>query len=123
MISFIFTTFKDFGAYATARFDQSQYTADGNRVQEAFFLCGSVKLPTVGSRQVLWACTGKNETFPPSTSLPVMGQISGANTASLGGHLHSEKKRARWVEGFHDDLNGHIFDLERDGLHQVVLCP
>ena len=25
--------------------------------------------------------------------------------------------------GFHDELNGHVFDLERDGLRQVVLCP
>ena len=31
------------------------------------------------------------------------------------------KTRARWVEGFHE-LNGHMFDLERDGLSQVVLA-
>ena len=24
---------------------------------------------------------------------------------------------------FHDELNGHEFDRERDGLRQVVLCP
>ena len=63
------------------------------------------------------------KTLPPSTSLPVMGEKAGANTASLGGYLHSSKKRARWAEGFHDELNGHVFDLEKDGLRQVVLCP
>ena len=56
-------------------------------------------------------------------SLPVMGEIAGVNMASLGGCLHSSKTRARWVERFHDDLNGHSFDLERDGLRQAVLCP
>ena len=77
----------------------------------------------MGSGQVLWTCTGRNKTLPPSTSLPVMGKIAGVNTASLGGYLHSKKKRAGWGEGFHDELNGHVFDLEGDGLHQVVLCP
>ena len=52
----------------------------------------------------------------PFTSLPVMGIIAGVNTASLGGYLHSKEKRARWAEGFHDELNGRPFDLERDGL-------
>ena len=61
--------------------------------------------------------------LPPSTSLPVMGKIAGVNTASLGKYLHSKKKRARWVEGFQDKLNSHVFDLERDGTHQLVLCP
>ena len=75
-----------------------------------------------GSGQVLCTCAGKNKMFPPSTSLPVMDEIAGVNTASLGGYLHSSKKRARWVEGFHDELNGHVFVLERDGLRQVVLC-
>ena len=56
----------------------------------------------------------------PSTSLPVKGEIAGVNTASLGGYLHSTKTRARWAEL---ELNGHVFDLERDGLRQVVLCP
>ena len=51
-----------------------------------------------------------------------MGEIAGVNAASLGGYLHSTKTRARWAEGFHE-LNGHVFDLERDGLRQVVLCP
>ena len=51
-----------------------------------------------------------------------MGEIAGVNTASLGGCLHSTKTRARWAEGFHE-LNGYVFDLERDGLRQVVLCP
>ena len=51
-----------------------------------------------------------------------MGEIAGANTASLGGYLHSKKNRSRWAEGFDDELNGHVFDLERDGFRQVVLC-
>ena len=59
----------------------------------------------------------------PSISLPVMGEIAGVSTASLGGYLHGTKTRARWAEGFHDELNGHVFDLEKDGLRQVVLCP
>ena len=80
-------------------------------------------LPSLGSGQVLWICTGRNKTFPPSTSLPVMDEIASVNTASLGGYLHSSKTRTRWVEGFHDELNGHVFDLERDGLRQVVLSP
>ena len=63
------------------------------------------------------------KTLPPSTSLPVMGEIAGVNTTSLGEYLHCTKTRARWAEGFHDELNGHVFDLERDGLRQVVLCP
>ena len=59
----------------------------------------------------------------PFTSLPVMGIIAGVNTASLGGYLHSKEKRARWAEGFHNELNSHMFDPERNGLRQVVLCP
>ena len=74
----------------------------------------------VDSRQVLWTCTGRNKTLPLSTSLPVMGDV---NRSSLGGYLHSSKKRARWAEGFHDELSGHVFNLERDGIRQVVLCP
>ena len=66
---------------------------------------------------------GRNKMLPPSLSLPVTGKIACVNTASLGGYLHSKKKRARWAEGFHDELNGHMFDLERDGLRQVLLCP
>ena len=52
-----------------------------------------------------------------------MGEIAAVNTASLDGYLHSSKTKARWVEGFHNELNGHVFDLERVGLRQVVLCP
>ena len=66
---------------------------------------------------------GSNKMFPPSTSLPVMGEIAGVNTASLGGYPHSSKKRARWAEGFHDELIDHVLDLERDALRQVVPCP
>ena len=47
------------------------------------------------------------------------GEIAGANTASLGGCLLSTKTRARWAERFHE-LNGHVFDLERDGLCKVA---
>ena len=63
------------------------------------------------------------KTLPPSTSLPVIGEIAGANTASLGGYLHSTKTWARWAERFNDEFNGHVFDLARDGLRQFVLCP
>ena len=52
-----------------------------------------------------------------------MGEIAGVNTASLGRYLHSKMTKARWADGFHDELNGHMFDLERDGLRQVVPCP
>ena len=75
-----------------------------------------------GSGQVLWVYTGR-KTLPPSRSLPLMGGIAGFNMVLLGGSLHSTKTRARWAEGLHDELNGHVFDLERDGLCQVVLCP
>ena len=61
--------------------------------------------------------------FPPSTSLPVMGEVAGVKMASLGGYLPCSKTRARWAEGFHDELNGRVFDLERDVFRQVVLCP
>ena len=88
----------------------------------AFFLHRLMLLFGQGSGQVLWTYTGR-KTLPPSTSLPVMGKIAGINTASLGGYFHSTKTRARWAEGFLDELNGHVFDLERDGLRQVVLCP
>ena len=77
-------------------------------------------LPDIG--QVVWTCAGRNKTLPHSTSLPVMGEIVGVNTASLAGYLHSSKKRARWAEGFHEELNGNVFNLERDELRQVVLC-
>ena len=50
-----------------------------------------------------------------------MSEIAGINTASLSGYLHSSKTRTRWTEGFHDELNGHVFDLERDGHSQVVI--
>ena len=59
----------------------------------------------------------------PPTSVPVMGEIAGVNTASLGGYLYTSKKGARWAEGFHDELNDHVLDLERNGLRQDVPCP
>ena len=52
-----------------------------------------------------------------------MDEIAGVNTASLGGDLRSPKTRARWAEAFHDEFNGHVFNLERNGPRQVVLCP
>ena len=52
-----------------------------------------------------------------------MDEIAGVNTVSLGGYLHSSKTRARWAEKFHDELNGHVFDLDMDELSQVVLFP
>ena len=52
-----------------------------------------------------------------------MGEIAGVNTASLGGHLYTSKQKARWAEGFYAELDGLVFDLERDGIRQVVLCP
>ena len=78
---------------------------------------------TCGQGQVMWTFTRRNKTFPPSTSLPAMGEIAGVNTESLGGYHHSSKKRAGWAEGFHDELNGHVYDLERDRLRQAVSCP
>ena len=59
-----------------------------------------------GSGPVLWISTGRRM-LPPSASLPVMGEIAGVNTASLGGYLHCTKTRARWAEGFHE-LNGYV---------------
>ena len=56
------------------------------------------------------------KTLSPSTSVPVMGEIAGVNTASLDVYLHSTKTRAIWAEGFHDELNGLVFDLERDSM-------
>ena len=53
--------------------------------------------------------------LPPSTSLPVMGEIAGVNLAARGGYLHRTYTRARWMEGFHNELNGHVFNLESVG--------
>ena len=60
----------------------------------------------------------------PSMNLPVMGKIAGVSMASLGKYLHSNssKKTARWAEGFQDELNGNVLNLEKDGLCQAVLC-
>ena len=74
-----------------------------------------------GSGPVLWTYTGR-KTLPPFTSLPVMDEIAGANTASLGGYLNSTKTGARWAEGFHE-FNGHVFDLERDGRYFAQDSP
>ena len=63
---------------------------------------------------------GITKMFLPSLSLPVMGETAGVSTALLGGYLHSWKTRANWVERFHDEFNGHVFNLERDGFRQVV---
>ena len=101
----------DYLVYDSERRDQWQYECNFVNV-----------IVLLGSGQILWICTGRNKTLPPSTSLPVMGEIAGVNTVSLDGYLHSLKKRARWAEGFHDEHNSHVFDLERDGLRQVVPC-
>ena len=42
-----------------------------------------------GSGPVLWTCTVKNKMLPPSTSLPLMGEVADVNMASQGGYLHS----------------------------------
>ena len=76
----------------------------------------------MGNGQVLWTCTRRNKTLPPSKSLPVMGEMVSVNTASLDGHLHSSKKRARWAQGFHDELKGHMLDLKRNGPRQVYFA-
>ena len=52
-----------------------------------------------------------------------MGETAGVNTASLGGYIYSTRTRARWAEGFYDERNGQVGDLERDGLRQVALYP
>ena len=52
-----------------------------------------------------------------------MGEIAGVNTASVVGCLHSSRTRARWAEGFHDELDGHMIDVERDRPLQVVPFP
>ena len=66
-----------------------------------------------GSGMVFWIFTRKNMTLPPSQS-PSYERKSGVNTAPLGGGLHSSKTRARWAEGFHDELYSHKFDKEKD---------
>ena len=66
---------------------------------------------------------GRKFDAPTLHESPVMAKIAGVNTASPGGCLHSLRTRAKWAEGFHNKLNGHVFDLERDGLRQVVPCP
>ena len=66
-----------------------------NKKSNARLLFTLFSTEKMGSGQVLWACTGRNKTFPSSTSLPVMGEIAGVNTASLGGYPHSSKTRAR----------------------------
>ena len=55
-----------------------------------------------GNGPVLRTYTGRM-TLPPSTSLPVMGEIAGVNTTSLGGYLHSaygQRPRVRPGEGW-----------------------
>ena len=77
----------------------------------------------LGSGQVLWTCTGRNTSPAPYKNIPFMIKITGVNTASLDVYLHSSKTWARSAEGVYNELNGHVFDLERDRLRQVVLCP
>ena len=81
----------------------------------------------VGDRQVLGTSTGRNKSLRCSTSLPVASKIAGVNTCCItalpGKCVHSPKTGAKWAEGFQDELNGHVFDLEKDGLRQFVPCP
>ena len=86
------------------------------------FLVVNRGAPSLGAVGRSFGPVRGRKTLPPSKSLPVMSEIAGVNTASMGRYFHSTKTRARWAEGFHDELNGHVFDLERDGLGQVVLC-
>ena len=86
--------------------------------------CASLRqLLSSGSGQVLWTYKWRNRTLPPSTSLSLMGKIASVNTESLSEYLHSKKKRVRSAERNHDELNGQVFDLKRDRVRQVVLCP
>ena len=77
----------------------------------------------LGSGQVLWTCTGRKTSPAPCKNIPFMIEITGVNTASLDVYLHSSKTWARSAEVVRNELNGHVFDLERDRLRQVVLCP
>ena len=86
-------------------------------------MCHRTERKGLGSGLVFCTCTGRNKTLPPSTSLPVVGEPAGINMASLGGCLHGSKTRARWAEGFHDEVNSHMFDVDSGGLRQVVPCP
>ena len=67
-------------------------------------------------------CIGRNKTLPPSTSLPVTVEIAGVTMALLGGCLHSLKTTVRWAEGFHDELNGHIFNWRGMGSVRLYLA-
>ena len=42
-----------------------------------------------------------------------MSEIAGVKAASLVGCPHNSKKMGRRAEGFHVNLNGHVFDPER----------
>ena len=91
------------------------------------FLDHSVSFFYRSSFSVRWQWAGPldlygKEDAPALHESPSYGEVAGVNTASLSVYRHSTKTRARWAEGFHE-LNGHVFDLERDGLRQVVLCP
>ena len=62
---------------------------------------------------------GVRRSLPPLVS-QLWVKYKSVSAASLGGYLLSLKTGTRWAEGFHDGLNGHVFDLERDELRQVV---
>ena len=52
-----------------------------------------------------------------------MGKIAGVNTALLGGCISSWfEDKGQMGERVPDELNGHMFDLERERLRQVVPC-
>ena len=70
-----------------------------------------------------WETRGGRQCLIPFRTGPKDLPTAGVNTASLSECLHSSKTRTRWAERFHDEFNGHMFDLERDGIRQVVLRP
>ena len=62
-----------FGCFVMTKSVRQHKIVKGGKLQksESSLICVII----VGSGQVLWTCTGRNKTLPPSTSLPVMGEI------------------------------------------------
>ena len=72
-----------------------------------------------GSGPVLWTYAGRKTLLPPLTSLPVMGEIAGVNTASLGGYLHSTKKGPDGRKG--STMNSTAMCLTWRGMGSIML--
>ena len=51
-----------------------------------------------------------------------MGEIAGVNMVKAGGCLLSLKTRARWVERFYNELNGHVLDWRGMGSVRLYLA-